>query len=581
MTALIIHNVLVWSAQAAVLIAVGAVAARLMRKGEPRMRLLHWQLLLAACLLLPLLEPWQKLKEDAGSVTFSPGSAVAVSAPAARATIPWDPLLAAVLLGGSSLLMARLALGTIRLHLYRRRSTPLEKSGTEVEFRVSNEVSGPITFGWRRPVALLPAGFLDLPPESQAAIQAHEAAHVRRADWLFAVGEELIRCALWFHPGIWYLIARIHLAREQVVDREVVETTGNREAYLDALLAIAGLKTKLDFVPAPLFIRQRHFAERVAILLKEVSPMNRKRMLLSLTASVAAIIISATVSSMLLPLRAAQSNGSQGADIRAEAKGGPQVLYRHQTQYPPEAKLKRIEGTVQVDVTIDGRGLVTDARVLSGPEELRRAALQSVLQWQFTATGAPAHTEVEINFSLQDKGQGGYLGQLKRIEMTGLSPDLQTRLAPRIPVKVGDTLSQDAPAEIQKAVAEVDPRIRANVSADGVLHVSMAPMALRIGGNVQSAKLVKKVPPHYPPEAKQSRLQGTVRLMVRIAKDGKVENVELIEGHPMLAEAAIEAVKQWEYKTTLLNGNPVAVLTQVDVNFTLQDQPPPPAAANQ
>jgi TonB family protein len=491
-------------------------------------------------------------------------------------------LLAAALLGGSALLIARLALGTLRLHLYRLRSTPLEGAGTEVEFRVSKEVSGPITFGWKRPVVLLPAGFLELAPESRAAIQAHETAHVRRGDWLFAVGEELIRSVLWFHPGIWFVIARIHLAREQVVDREVVETTGNREAYLDALLAIAGLKTKIGFVPALLFVRQRHFAERVAILLKEVSPMNRKRMLLSLTASMAAIFLSATVSSLLLPLRAAQSAGqskdSQSADIRAEAKGGPQVLYRHMAQYPPEAKLKRIEGTVQVDVTIDGKGLVTDARVLSGPEELRRAALQSVLQWQFTATGAPAHTEVEINFSLQDKGQGGYLGLLKRIEMTGLSADLQARVVPRIPVKVGDTLSQDAPAEIQKAVAEVDPRIRADVSADGVLHVSMAPMALRIGGNVQSAKLVKKVPPHYPPEAKQSRLQGTVRLMVRIAKDGKVENVELVQGHPLLAEAAIEAVKQWEYNTTLLNGNPVAVLTQVDVNFTLQDQPPPPAA---
>ena len=76
-------------------------------------------------------------------------------------------------------------------------------------------------------------------------------------------------------------------------------------------------------------------------------------------------------------------------------------------------------------------------------------------------------------------------------------------------------------------------------------------------------------PPAYPPLAKKAGIQGTVTLHTSIGKDGRVVDVQAISGHPLLIPAAVDAVKQWEYKPTLLNGNPVEVLTQVDVNFTL------------
>jgi protein TonB len=82
-------------------------------------------------------------------------------------------------------------------------------------------------------------------------------------------------------------------------------------------------------------------------------------------------------------------------------------------------------------------------------------------------------------------------------------------------------------------------------------------------------KIVSKPTPVYPPLAKASRVQGTVQLSVQIGPDGTVQDVQLISGHPLLAQAAIDAVKQWVYQPTLLNGNPVSVLTTVDVNFTL------------
>jgi periplasmic protein TonB len=96
-----------------------------------------------------------------------------------------------------------------------------------------------------------------------------------------------------------------------------------------------------------------------------------------------------------------------------------------------------------------------------------------------------------------------------------------------------------------------------------------APQRVRVSQGVSQGLLVKKVQPAYPPLARQARIQGTVVLQAEISKDGTIENLRLISGHPMLAPAAIEAVKQWRYRPYMLNGEPVAVETTVMVNFTL------------
>ena len=92
---------------------------------------------------------------------------------------------------------------------------------------------------------------------------------------------------------------------------------------------------------------------------------------------------------------------------------------------------------------------------------------------------------------------------------------------------------------------------------------------IRVGGNVQAANLIKKITPVYPALAKSARIQGTVRFTAIIGKDGTIQNLQLVSGHPMLVQSATEAVKQWVYRPTLLNDEPVEVITQIDVNFTL------------
>ena len=92
---------------------------------------------------------------------------------------------------------------------------------------------------------------------------------------------------------------------------------------------------------------------------------------------------------------------------------------------------------------------------------------------------------------------------------------------------------------------------------------------VRVGGNVQQANLLSQVTPVYPAQAKQDRIQGTVQLDVIIDKEGHVDKVGVLSGPDALIPAAVEAVTQWTYRPTLLNGEPVKVETTVTVNFTL------------
>jgi periplasmic protein TonB len=96
------------------------------------------------------------------------------------------------------------------------------------------------------------------------------------------------------------------------------------------------------------------------------------------------------------------------------------------------------------------------------------------------------------------------------------------------------------------------------------------PQRIRVGGNVAEAKIINRVQPVYPPLAKQARVSGTVRLNAVISRDGSIQDLQVVSGHPLLVQAALQAVRQWRYSPTLLNGEPVEVVTVIDVNFTLR-----------
>jgi protein TonB len=93
---------------------------------------------------------------------------------------------------------------------------------------------------------------------------------------------------------------------------------------------------------------------------------------------------------------------------------------------------------------------------------------------------------------------------------------------------------------------------------------------IRQGGKIQAANLIHQVTPIYPPLARQARVQGVVVMEALISKDGSIESLRVVSGHPLLSQAALDAVKQWKYRPTLLNGEPVEVITTVTVTFNLQ-----------
>lgn len=158
----------------------------------------------------------------------------------------------------------------------------------------------------------------------------------------------------------------------------------------------------------------------------------------------------------------------------------------------------------------------------------------------------------------------------------------QLRTPTKIPKKILENLKEDE-APPQMATAGVVGGVPGGIpggSMGGVMGSILSssptvapkiatPQRVRVSSGVSTGMLVRKVPPAYPPLARQARIQGTVILQATISKEGSIENLQLISGHPMLAPAAIEAVKQWKYKPYLLNGEPVEVETQVQVNFTL------------
>jgi protein TonB len=151
----------------------------------------------------------------------------------------------------------------------------------------------------------------------------------------------------------------------------------------------------------------------------------------------------------------------------------------------------------------------------------------------------------------------------------------------RIPTKIQMIKEEEAPPDLGgSGVPGGVPGGSPGGSQGGVIggilsstHVDVpkvaTPARVRVSTGVATGLLIKKVTPNYPQLAKQARIQGQVVLQAEISKDGTIQNLQLISGHPMLAPAAIEAVRQWRYKPYLLNGEPVAVETQVVVNFSL------------
>ena len=351
--------------------------------------------------------------------------------------------------------------------------------------------------------------------------------------------------------------------------------------------------------------------------------MSRTRLISTLTAGLVLLAAASWFVTAAFPLAAEPQVVADGAGVTVELSGA-QLMHRSPVRYPVDAIARRVEGSVAVQVRLAADGTVMDANIVSGPDELRKAVLESVLNWHFAKDTANPTRMVTVSFQLPARAQvalvQGITPQLREysapasspshivsIEVRGLSDQARSDLLAALPVHVGDAFSPDATPKVLAAALAFDQHLRvssrtnqkgettitialpeaAAVSpAGGSVTISQniaSPVAaaegatprVQMGGNVMAAMLIYGPRPQYPELAKQARISGVVHLHAFIAADGTVQSLTVIPpAHPLLAPAAVEAVRTWRYKPTLLNGQPVEVETTIEVSFMIAEQQP-------
>jgi TonB family protein len=595
----------------------------------------------------------------------------------------------------------------------------IDLTGARAEILTSPAVKHPVTFGFFRPVVLLPESYASLAETEQVAVVCHELLHVRRRDWLQIVAEEVVRTVLWFHPAVWWLLAQTDLGREQLIDQEVVALTERRQSYLNALVALALMPAGPILRPASLFLGRAHLLQRIALLSREVR-MSRPRLVISIALIATALVFGGQFVVHAFPLAAAAAPATltlptvsapaqmpippppppkghlttqSSVDVRPEAEPRLPPAAQETTQVRPTyAKvLQRMEPIVPartgqlgadtivtMQVTIQPSGelvssgpveLLTLAgrersyraeavnidsfqRILDGAaREMRdtarpldqaqyaadgaRAIFDAVRMWRFEPAAQPFTTVVGFNLARSEQSgfetepvriggnvpaprkvkdvrpaypadaqangmQGVVILELvidgagipvsayavrpvEALTMAAVQAALQWRFEADatytrrlMTVTVNFTLGGGVAGGIQGGVSGgVAGGVTGGITGgivSGRPNMPPPPPAagapIRVGGDIGPPRKIKDVAPVLPDIARAARVQGVVIVEIVIGPDGKVQDAKILRSIPLLDQAALDAVRQWEYTPTLLNGTPVSVIATVTVPFT-------------
>ncbi len=603
MDASFLPNLLAWSAQIALVVAVGTLAAAALRIDAAPVRYTFWRALLALCLVLP----WLQGRHDAGGVTAATavtvGTVTAAGAePAATdMAVPWAAGVAALIAAGIVLRLMWLAAGLAHLRRLRRagrRAGPGEAHedlhrviGARAEIRYVPGILQPVTFGAWRPVVLLPDALRECGWHIQRAVISHELFHVQRRDWIWTLGEEIVRAVFWFHPAMWWVISRVQLTREEAVDELVVLATGQRRTYLEALLAFADAT---PLAPAAAFARRRHLYRRMLLISKE-AVMSPTRVVF--TCAVMALVVAVgswnAISAFPLmqgPPAFESQNGPGPLERRAKPitpeNPIPRRTYSVLPIYPPDAGAIGLTVVVAVRATLDEYGRVGEARVLnmgvpaSGVESdaagrraleaVRRAAVDAVRGWQYDAPfDGPLAFTVMLTFTPGDGTAAEAAGRVD--DAVAVRPEDVSRPAAAVAGAIGGRGRAGA-------VDGAGGPGRAGGRGLGAAPPPPPPppprqgsvdSPVRVGGAIRQPTKIRNVSPIYPQEAQDAKVQGIVIIEAVIDTEGRVGQARVLRSLPLLDQAALDAVRQWEFTPTLLNGVPTPVIMTVTVNFSL------------
>lgn len=417
-----LSNLWFYSLQTGILILVGGLLAWISRLRAPGGLHLYWRLLLAGCLILAFQPGVPESLPDPVpgpafvETVFTASPVENIQARPVANLYPWlggllvsGILLRLIWLGIGLYRLRRLKVSTVRLPLSRHVQMLKEKLGVSARFRVSSEVSGPITFGCLQPVVIFPESFTELDKGMQSAVACHELLHVKRRDWAWNTLEELVRTLFWFHPGFHWLIGRIRLTREQLVDEQVVTLLGSRQIYLQSLVEIAKRHNRTA-LPAPLFLKESQLSRRVQLLLqlREVR-MSKTRMTISMAVGLVLLFVTGWWSLSALPITAPQSTRipESEPEVQEPIRVGSNVMkskliHRVDPEYLPYQTIARPTALVILSVVIGKQGEVQQVEVVQEDKDnpaLDSATMDAVRQWRyepFLLNGEPIRVRTTV-----------------------------------------------------------------------------------------------------------------------------------------------------------------------------------------
>jgi TonB family protein len=506
--------------RATVVLFVAFAVTMTLRRASAAMRHVIWTCTFACLLALPLLE-WSAPKwRVAVPAPIAPAIAVVANTDIPTSAPDITPPrrrfnFAAVWIVGMALALARLLVAFVRLRRIAVKARPAgwleQQAGRPVSF--SDDVDIPITFGILSPHIVFPASAANWPPERLRLVLAHELAHVRRFDCPTQLLAEALCAVYWFHPLVWLAAAQFRNERERACDDAVLNLGTKSSDYAEHLLGVVrSVQTKGAPIAMAISIHSHDLQDRLKAVLKP--HVNRRAATPQLAVAIAFIALCITVPIATMRAQSAAGTGNLAGsvyDISRAVVPRATITATGLDTHNKEVAYSGAPGTFAFHSLPAGRYLI----------EVRAPGFKLFQQTQVVADGA----NVAFNPTLE-------LGQVNEtVDVVGQKPASTTATAPH-----------------------------------GI------PQRIRVGGNVQAVKLVSQVPPVYPANAQQNGIQGAVVLQGVIAKEGNLLSVEVLSKSvdPELAQAARDAVSQWRYEPTLLNGQPIEVVTTITVNFRLE-----------
>jgi TonB family protein len=415
------------------------------------------------------------------------------------------------------------------------------------------------TWGVIRPGILLPHDVESWSDDRLRIVLTHEVAHIKRLDWLVQILAELARAAYWFNPLFWFLCRRLRAESEHACDDVVLNAGFDAREYATHLLELArSLKTSGRIWSPVLAMAQRPHLERRFIAMLDPS-INRKS--LNRTVVVVTCILALLV---MIPLGGVQAreelkpplvssppappSPAVVSAVKSGATASRPVRKKVVATPAPVQGLGSLSGTVTdwTNAVIPGVRLTIFSRTVNG-NSVTETEGETQVSNEAGAFNFPALTAGQYSLKAELPGFSTYRSVLQ--------------------IDVGQTVKE----KVTLSVGGITQRVVVTrVGQPKPAPFPGTPQRIRVGGNVIAANLISQVKPAYPQTAFDAGTEGVVHLQGLIGTDGTLIGLSPLNfADRDLTNAAMDAVRQWRYRPTLLNNEPVQVLTTIDVEFKL------------